>query len=55
MESVTNILESIAGVIWGPFVLIARETKAYLKFDPKLNKPDEEVEAFVRSQQMEWK
>lgn len=35
--------------------LIARETKAYLKFDPKLNKPVEEVEAFVRSQQMEWK
>lgn len=35
--------------------LIARETKAYLEFDPKLNKPIEDVEEFVRSQQMDWK
>ncbi len=29
--------------------------KAYLEFDPKLNKPIEDVEEFVRSQQMDWK
>ncbi|MEX3517010.1 sodium:alanine symporter family protein [Corynebacterium camporealensis] len=35
--------------------LIARETKAYLKFDPKLNKPVEDVEEFVKQQGMDWK
>ena len=35
--------------------LVARETKAYLAFDPKLNKPVDEVRAFVESQGMNWK
>ncbi|MGV3072450.1 alanine/glycine:cation symporter family protein [Corynebacterium phoceense] len=35
--------------------LVARETRAYLKFDPKLSKPVEEVQEFVRSQHMDWK
>ena len=35
--------------------LVARETKAYLAFDPKLNKPVDEVRAFVKSQGMDWK
>ena len=35
--------------------LVARETKAYLAFDPKLNKPVDEVRAFVESQGMDWK
>lgn len=34
--------------------LVARETKAYLAFDPKLNKPVDEVRAFVESQGMDW-
>ena len=35
--------------------LVARETKAYLAFDPKLTKPVDEVRAFVESQGMDWK
>ena len=35
--------------------LVARETKAYLAFDPKLNKPVDKVRAFVKSQGMDWK
>ena len=35
--------------------LVARETKAYLAFDPKLNKPVDEVRVFVKSQGMDWK
>ena len=35
--------------------LVARETRAYLTFDPKLSKPVEEVQEFVRSQHMDWK
>ncbi|MHA2789746.1 alanine/glycine:cation symporter family protein [Corynebacterium sp. S7] len=35
--------------------LVARETKAYLKFDPDLRKSPEEVRQFVEQQQMNWK
>lgn len=35
--------------------LVARETKAYLKFDPKLRATPEEVAAFLRAQGSDWK
>ncbi len=35
--------------------LVARETRAYLKFDPRLTKSVSEVQQFVRSQGMEWR
>ncbi|APT85371.1 alanine/glycine:cation symporter family protein [Corynebacterium aquilae] len=35
--------------------LVARETRAYLKFDPQLRKSPEEVAAFIESQNMNWK
>ncbi|MDO5671078.1 MAG: sodium:alanine symporter family protein [Corynebacterium sp.] len=35
--------------------LVARETKAYLKFDPKLRATPEEVGAFLRAQGSDWK
>ena len=34
--------------------LVARETKAYLKFDPKLTQPAEDVRRFVQQQKMDW-
>lgn len=34
--------------------LVARETRAYLKFDPQLRRSPEEVREFVRKQQMDW-
>ncbi|WP_293770425.1 sodium:alanine symporter family protein [uncultured Corynebacterium sp.] len=35
--------------------LVARETRAYLKFDPKLTKSYAEVQEFVKTQNMNWK
>lgn len=35
--------------------LVARETREYLKFDPRLDKSTAEVHEFVRQQQMDWK
>ncbi|WP_156228886.1 alanine/glycine:cation symporter family protein [Corynebacterium comes] len=35
--------------------LVARETKAYLKFDPTLRASPEEVAAFMRAQGSDWK
>ena len=35
--------------------LVARETRAYLKFDPKLRASPEEVGAFLRAQGSDWK
>ncbi|AGF73340.1 alanine/glycine:cation symporter family protein [Corynebacterium halotolerans] len=35
--------------------LVARETRAYLKFDPKLNKTPEDVQTFLRQQGTDWK
>ncbi|MGV0327368.1 alanine/glycine:cation symporter family protein [Corynebacterium confusum] len=35
--------------------LVARETKAYLKFDPGLNRPFTEVREFTEAQGMGWK
>ncbi|GAB3701783.1 alanine/glycine:cation symporter family protein [Corynebacterium nasicanis] len=35
--------------------LVARETKAYLKFDPRLRASPEEVAAFLRAQGSDWK
>ncbi|MDO5513053.1 sodium:alanine symporter family protein [Corynebacterium sp.] len=35
--------------------LVARETKAYLTFDPKLRATPEEVAAFLRAQGSDWK
>jgi AGCS family alanine or glycine:cation symporter len=35
--------------------LVARETKAYLKFDPALRASPEEVAAFMRAQGSDWK
>lgn len=35
--------------------LVARETKAYLKFDPQLRATPEEVAAFLRAQGSDWK
>ena len=35
--------------------LVARETKAYLKFDPRLRASPEEVAAYMRAQGAEWR
>lgn len=35
--------------------LVARETKAYLEFDPQLNRPKNEVDDFIKQQGMDWK
>ncbi|WP_018296938.1 alanine/glycine:cation symporter family protein [Corynebacterium lubricantis] len=35
--------------------LVARETKAYLEFDPHLRKSPDEVRQFVEAQKMDWK
>ncbi|AWB83034.1 sodium:alanine symporter family protein [Corynebacterium yudongzhengii] len=35
--------------------LVARETKQYLQFDPKLDKPKASVQEFIRQQQMDWR
>ncbi|AKK09618.1 amino acid carrier protein [Corynebacterium testudinoris] len=35
--------------------LVARETRAYLKFDPKLRASPEDVAAFLRAQGSDWK
>ena len=34
--------------------LVARETREYLKFDPKLKKDPDEVARFVQQQGMDW-
>ena len=34
--------------------LVARETREYLKFDPKLRRSPEEVAVFVKQQGMNW-
>ena len=35
--------------------LVVRETKAYLEFDPNLNKPKTEIDDFIIKQGMDWK
>lgn len=35
--------------------LVARETREYLRFDPKLKKSPEDVARFVQQQRMDWR
>lgn len=63
LETVWTVADLLNGLMVMPNLigllllsgLVARETAAYLKFDPKLRKPSSEVREFLRAEGTDWK